>query len=66
MLAYRTETNSDISKQGMRMYDTRRTVTWERYVLAFNSFHECVLHSSHYSLLGLTRNLIFAGKVPFF
>ena len=51
--------------QGKRVYDTRRTVTWERYALALNGFHERVLHSSRYPLIGLTRNLIFAGKVPF-
>ena len=49
--------------QGKREYDTRRTVTWERYALVLNGFHECVLHSSRYPLIGLTRNLIFAGKV---
>ena len=47
------------------MYDTRRTVTWERYALVLNGFHERVLRSSRYPLVGLTRNLIFAGKVPF-
>ena len=49
------------------MYDTRRTVTWERYALALNDFHERVLHSKslRYSLIGLTRNLIFVGKAPF-
>ena len=41
--------------QGKRVYDTRRTVTWERYVLVSNGFHECVLHSSRYPLIGLTR-----------
>ena len=51
--------------QGKRVYDTQRTVTWERYALALNGFHERVLRSSHYPLIGLTRNLIFAGKVPF-
>ena len=47
------------------MIDTRRTVTWECYALALNGFHERVLRSSCYLLIGLTRNLIFAGKVPF-
>ena len=47
------------------MYDTRRTVTWECYVLALNGFHERVLRSSRYPLIALTRNQIFAGKVPF-
>ena len=47
------------------MYDTQRTVTLERYALALNGFHERVLRSSRYLLIGLTRNLIFAGKVPF-
>ena len=51
--------------QGKRVYDTRRTVTWELYVLALNGFHERVLRSSCYPPMGLTRNLIFAGKVPF-
>ena len=51
--------------RGKRVYDTRRTVTWECYVLVLNGFHERVLRSSHYPLIGLTRNLIFAGKVPF-
>ena len=50
--------------QGKRVYDTRKTVTWEHYMLALHGFHECVLHSSRYPLIGLTRNLIFAGK-PF-
>ena len=63
MIAYRTEINADIS--GKRVYDTRRTITWERYALVLNGFHECVLRSSRYPLIGLTRNLIFAGKVPF-
>ena len=38
------------------MYDTRRTVTWERYALA----------SVYYALraIGLTQ-IFFAGKVPF-
>ena len=69
MLAYRIEINTDdISKPryvGMCEYDTRRTVTWERYALASNGFHERVLRSSRYPLIGLTRNLIFAGKVLF-
>ena len=47
------------------MYDTRRTVTWERYALVLNGFHERVLRSLRYMLIDLTRNLIFAGKVPF-
>ena len=51
--------------QGKRMHDTQRTVTWERYTLALNGFHERVLRSSRYQLIGLTRNLIFAGKIPF-
>ena len=51
--------------QGKRVYDTRRTVTRERYALALNGFHERVLRSSRYPLIGLTRNLIFVGKVPF-
>ena len=51
--------------QGKCTYDTLRTVTWECYALALNGFHECVLRSSRYPLIGLTRNLIFAGKVPF-
>ena len=51
--------------QGKRVYDTRKTVTLERYVLALNGFQERVLRSSCYPLIGLTRNLIFAGKVPF-
>ena len=51
--------------RGKRMYDTQRTVTWERYALALNGFHECVLCSSRYPLIGLTRNRMFAGKVPF-
>ena len=51
--------------RGKRVYDTRRTVTWERYVLVLKGFHERVLRSSHYPLIGLTLNLIFAGKVPF-
>ena len=51
--------------QGKRVYDTRRTVPWERYALALNGFHERVLPSSRYPLIGLTRNLIFAGKIPF-
>ena len=45
------------------MYDTRRTVTWERYALALNGFTSVC--SLRYPLIGLTRNLIFAGKVPF-
>ena len=52
MLAYRTEINADISKP--HVYDTRRTVTWERYALALNGSHERVLCSSRYSLIGLT------------
>ena len=51
--------------QGKRVYDTRRTVTRERYTLALNGFHERVLRSLCYPLIGLTRKLIFAGKVPF-
>ena len=45
--------------QGKRAYDTRRTVTWECYVLALNGFHKRVLHSSRYPLIGVTRNLFF-------
>ena len=62
MLAYRTEISRN---QGKRVYDNRRTVTLECYTLALNGFHKCVLRSSHYSLIGLTRKLIFEGKVPF-
>ena len=51
--------------QDKRVYDTRRTVTWERYTLALSGFHEHVLCSLRYPLIGLTRNLIFAGKVRF-
>ena len=51
--------------QGKRVYDTRRTVTRERYALALNVFHQRVLCSSRYPLIGLTRNVIFVGKVPF-
>ena len=51
--------------QGKRGNDTRRTVTWERDVLALDGFHERVLRSLRYPLIGLTRNLIFAGKVSF-
>ena len=51
--------------QGKRVFDTRRIVIWERYALELNGFHECVLRSLRYPLIGLTRNLIFAGKVPF-
>ena len=29
--------------QGKHMYDTKRTVTWERDALALNGFHERVL-----------------------
>ena len=47
------------------MYDTGRTVTLERYALALNGFHECVLRSSHYPLIDLTRKLIFTGRSPF-
>ena len=67
MLACRTEINVDISKPrySKRVYDTRKTVTWAHYALALNGFHERVLHSSRYPLIGLTRNLIFAGMVPF-
>ena len=51
--------------KGKRMYDTPRTVTWERNALTLNDFHERVLRSSCYPLIGLTCKLIFAGKVPF-
>ena len=30
-----------------------------------NGFHEHVLRSSRYLLIGLTRNVIFAGRSPF-
>ena len=51
--------------RGKRVYDTRRPVTWERYALSLNFFHERVVRFSCYPLIGVTRNLIFAGKVPF-
>ena len=60
LLAHRTEIYA--RNRGKRVYDTRRTVTWECYALALNGFHERVLRSSRYPL---NRNLIFAGKVPF-
>ena len=50
--------------QDKRVYDTRRTVTWERYPLALNGFHKNVLRSLRYPLIGLTCNLIFTEKVP--
>ena len=34
-------------------------------MLALNGFREHVRHSSCYPLMYLTRNLSFAGKVPF-
>ena len=64
MFAYRTERYLE-TKVRKRMNDTLRTVTWERDALALNGLHESVLCSSCYPLIGLTRNLIFAGKVPF-
>ena len=42
------------------MVYTRRTVTWECYTVFTR-----VLRSSRYPLIGLTRNLIFAGRSPF-
>ena len=45
------------------MYDTRRTVTWERYALALNGFHEHVLHSSRYLLIGLMSPFPRAGHI---
>ena len=54
-----------IRNQGKREYDTLRTVTWEHDALALNGFHERVLRSSRYPLIGLTRCLIFVGKVSF-
>ena len=65
MLACRIEIKPISRNRGKHVYDTRRTVTWERYALALNGFHERVLHSLRYLLIGLTRNLTFAGKVPF-
>ena len=40
-------------------------IAWEHYALALNGFTKHVLRSSRYPLIGLTRNLIFSGKVPF-
>ena len=51
--------------QGKHEYNTQRTVTWERDALALNGFHERVLFSPCYPLIGPTRNLIFAGQVSF-
>ena len=34
-------------------------------MLALNGFHQRVLRSLRYRRIGLTRNMIFAGKVPF-
>ena len=50
---------------GYHKYDAQRTVTWEHDTLGLSGFPEHVLRSLRNPLIGLTRNLIFAGKVPF-
>ena len=51
--------------KGKREYETQRIVTWERDALALNGFHEHVLHSSRYPLIGLTCNLNLRERFPF-
>ena len=48
------------------MYNTRRTVTWERYAPALNGCHGRVLRSSRYSTDRSNSQSDFYGKGPLF